>query len=337
MDGYDDIKLLSEILERKNKKDLSKILLGAYGEIEESTQYGSYLFSILSTYVIYLPLDNYYKVKEISEENMGILLESTREIYPPGPEKPEITSIEFRILRDLKMEERVNTTQKKGLRAFIGYSNINKDVGADVKKMLKDFGIDGFLAHDDINVSEEWKKRILEELNQANIFIPILSVAFKKSDWTSQEAGIAVNEEMLIIPLCIDETIPFGFINHIQGKNISKGISWDILIKPIIDKFPTQIIPRTIRILADSKSFHYAEAVMELLVPHFNKFRKEDIEGFIDASINNGQIWSADKCRKEYLPQFLAMHKDKIDSNKLKVLSYQIEKDEKYRGDLKAE
>lgn len=230
-----------------------------------------------------------------------------------------------------KEEEKV-TRENKKLKAFISYSSKDKLIGAKVKDILSDFGIEGFLAHNDINVSEEWKQRIREELSKSDIFISLLSKDFKNSDWAPQETGIAYFRDILIIPLRLDEIIPFGFINHLQGKPISVDkIPLNYLIKPIVDKFPRHMIAVAIERLEKAKSFRYAESVMELLVPYFDNFEQTDIDRFVDVSINNNQVWSAELCRDRYLPQFIDINRDRINAEKLKILSYQIEKDEMYR------
>ena len=231
-----------------------------------------------------------------------------------------------------EMKEEEIPREKKLLKAFISYSTMDKLIGAEVKDILARFGIEGFLAHDDIRVSEEWKQRIVDELNKADIFIPLLSNNFKNSDWAPQELGIAYIRDILIIPLTLNGTIPFGFIDHIQGKSYPKNenIILNYLIKPIIDKFPEYMIPTVIEELEEAYNFRYAESVMELLVPYFGQFRQEDIDKFVDFSIKNRQVWDAGKCRDEYLPNFITMHKDKIKTDKLKALSYQIKKHESY-------
>lgn len=231
----------------------------------------------------------------------------------------------------IEKEEGKVTRENKKPKAFISYSSKDKLIGTKVKDMLGDFGIEGFLAHNDINVSEEWKQRIREELSISDIFIPLLSKNFKDSDWAPQETGIAYFRDILIIPLRLDKTIPFGFINHLQGKPISEDdIPLNYLIKPIVDKFPRYMAATVIGRLDSAGSFRYAESVMELLVPYFDTFEQKDIDRFAEASIKNGQIWNAALCRDNYLPQFIEINKSKINPKHLEMLSYQIEKGELY-------
>ena len=111
---------------------------------------------------------------------------------------------------------------KKSIKVFISYSTEDKIIAAKIKEILVSFGIKCFMAHDDIEISEEWKLRIINELNEADIFIPLLSNNFKSSDWCSQESGIACYRNILFIPLTLNKNIqPYGFMNFRQGGFIS--------------------------------------------------------------------------------------------------------------------
>jgi len=54
------------------------------------------------------------------------------------------------------------------LKAFISYSTVDRKHGAAVKETLDGIGIKSFLAHDDVEVSEEWQQRIKVELKRCN-------------------------------------------------------------------------------------------------------------------------------------------------------------------------
>jgi len=72
-------------------------------------------------------------------------------------------------------------------RAFISYSSQEKQSAAEVQRALSEYGIEGFLAHEDISVSEQWKERIFQELKGRGMFIALISKAFKESAWAPQE------------------------------------------------------------------------------------------------------------------------------------------------------
>ena len=94
-----------------------------------------------------------------------------------------------------------------------------------MKFVLEEVGIDAFLAHEDLETSDEWQQRIASELRRCDIFVPLLSKNFVKSEWAPQEAGfIALSRpEVIIAPLSIDETTPFGFFSNIQSSRIGYG------------------------------------------------------------------------------------------------------------------
>jgi len=213
------------------------------------------------------------------------------------------------------------------LKAFISYSTADKKVAGQIKSVLEDISVGAFLAHEDINISQEWKERIVQEIDDSDIVIPLLSAEFKDSEWAPQEVGYAYAQgDVLFIPLSIDGTMPFGFISHIQGKRIAEsGLTDDLLIGPILHKFPRDLIPRLIERLSDARSFRGAESLMAPLVPFFDLFLDDEIEAFATASIKNGQIWDAADCRGEYLPKFLAIQGSRLSSDQHDALKYQIE------------
>lgn len=218
------------------------------------------------------------------------------------------------------------------LKAFISYSTADKQIAGEVKTFLGEYGVAAFLAHEDIHISQEWKNRIIQELSETNIFIPLLSKSFKESDWAPQEIGIAfIQKDMLFIPLSIDDTVPFGFVSHIQGKPIpSNGWYRDILIEPIITRFPHGIIPTIIERLREAESFLRAGALMVPLISNFDKFNDEEINGLVEASIDNDQVWNEHACRERYLPMFLKQHRSRIAPEKVKALEYQLTRRQRY-------
>jgi hypothetical protein len=87
------------------------------------------------------------------------------------------------------------------VKVFISHSMEDRETALRIKNALRDFAIDAFLAHEDIRVSEEWRRTIIRNLKSANVFIPVLSKSFRVSDWASQELGLAISQpKRLIVP-----------------------------------------------------------------------------------------------------------------------------------------
>jgi hypothetical protein len=106
------------------------------------------------------------------------------------------------------------------MRAFMSYQTVDKEAAARVAGVLTEFDCTAFMAHEHIEVSEEWRLEILKELEVADLFVPILSAHYYGSVWCMQESGIAAFRRMTIIPLSIDGALPPGFLAHIQSTKI---------------------------------------------------------------------------------------------------------------------
>jgi hypothetical protein len=219
--------------------------------------------------------------------------------------------------------------------AFISYSHVDRAYGAQAKSVLAEVGIEGFLAHEDLEVSEEWRDRILKELRRCDLFVPLLSENFLSSKWAPQEAGFIISRpEVAIAPLSIDGTTPFGFLSHLQSGRITKeGITRELLVEPLARRIPRKILPGLIQIAGNAGSFRSAEAKMRPLVPFFPAFTPDEAQALAEASVRNAQIWSAAQCRTEYLPELMRSQGANIRPDTLRALQYQVKNDRWYDPD----
>jgi len=217
------------------------------------------------------------------------------------------------------------------LRGFISYSTTDRHRASTVKEHLAGLGVECFMAHDDLGVSDEWKKRIVEELQRMDVFVALFSQAFKASDWASQELGFAVaRPEVAIIPLSLDDTVPYGFIGDLQSKRLVEPLSDGLFLGPLHRRYPRQVTAALIRRMAGASSYRGAEALMEPLRAFYKDFTPVEVDLFVDACISNGQIWDAALCAAEYLPEFIALHRTRIRAARLHVLEYQIRERKRY-------
>lgn len=231
------------------------------------------------------------------------------------------------------------TNGKKGVipkaTAFISYSHTDRKFGADAKSVLAEVGIEAFLAHDDLHVSDEWRERILEELKRCDMFVPLLSANFIASKWAPQEVGFIISRpEVTIAPISLDGTTPFGFISHVQSRTISNGgITRELLVLPLVRRMPRAVLPGLIQITAKAGSFRTAETLMASLVEYFQIFTPDEAQALAAAAVENGQIWLAHLCKTQYLPEFLHHQATNINPKTLRALNHQIERGEWYNGD----
>src|SRR5208283_3389098 len=160
--------------------------------------------------------------------------------------------------------------------AFLSYQTADKRTAGKVRGLLEKLGINAFLAHEDIQVSHEWRATIVEEIGKADIFIPILSADYYKSAWCVQESGIAAFKGLCIIPLSLDGSIPQGFIAHIQSTKVDPdNIQMASLFPGLAKKDVCFVIDALIDIIKGSGNYRSAEANFESINPYIDKATDE--------------------------------------------------------------
>lgn len=206
------------------------------------------------------------------------------------------------------------------MRAFMSYQTADREIAGRVAALLTGFECTAFMAHENIEVSGEWRLEILDELNGADIFIPILSANYYNSIWCKQESGIAAFRRMTIVPLSTDGSIPQGFIAHIQSTKIDPSAPKFTDLLPGIAKHDVSfVVDKLIGLIGGSKSFRSAEANFELILPYLGKATNEQTVRLLKLSNENKQICHASLCATKYLPPLFASHGKLMD---------QAEKDE---------
>ena len=187
-------------------------------------------------------------------------------------------------------------------------------MGAVAKASLEAYGFDCFLAHDDLHVSEEWKDRILEELRRIDVFVTLLSRAFVESKWCSQEVGFIVSRpEVLIVPLSLDGTNPYGFISHLHGIRVLDHFHLAAILEDVLfRRRPRRMIHKQIEKVREAGSFRGAEAAVKPLVAHFAQFSDDEVNAFASAAAGNSEVWDANLCRADYIPHFVRVNGPRI-------------------------
>jgi len=141
---------------------------------------------------------------------------------------------------------------------------------------------------------------------------------------------------MLVIPVCLDETVPFGFIEHLQGRKLRGRLDRyvDLFRDVLLRHFPRITMP----VVAGSQlkkagNYRYAEEILGSLVPYFNELTNEEAQWLAESSVANGQVWNAAKCRGEYLPKFLVQCRQQISPETCKALEFQVKEGTWYYSD----
>ena len=319
-----DIKILIEILKHKNREDLALLFKNCLGEIEQSGEYGSRWNSILSRFLVCAPVEDYYKLKGLSEENQKIILDSIRDIYPVADGEPEVVSIEFRILREGEYEnQELATYVGRTVRVFLSYSNAaqeEKEFAGNLKRQLEELGLEVFLAHEDINPSADWQETILNNLKSTDIFMPVMTENFQGSFWTDQESGIAFGDGKFIMPIAVDGKMPYGFLGKIQAYKQDSKLPIDAykIIEAVIQsnpKFSSPLLDSLIKSFALSNTWESAGNKSALLIK-FSAMTAEQVNEIFRSTLQNPQIyqsWTA----KQNIEELFKRHKQLLDEKLL--------------------
>lgn len=176
----------------------------------------------------------------------------------------------------------------------MSYNSADKLIAGNIKKHLESFGMEVFLAHQDIEPTEEWHDRILTELENADVFLPLLTDEFEKSKWTGQECGYAVAKRTFIVSLKVTKDPP-AFLSRkqafrLEGSNLPTSC---LGIAKVIHKNPhlrQRFLDSLINVISQSESFEDAIQKTSLL-EEFNEYSQTQVDDVLRASIDNYQIW----------------------------------------------
>jgi hypothetical protein len=110
----------------------------------------------------------------------------------------------------------------KDFRLFLSHKHEVKKETADLKDRLQLYGVSGFVAHEDIHATQEWRDEIENALSSMDAFVALMTEGFHDSDWTDQEAGFALARGVPIISVKLDGgRDPYGFIGKFQALSSS--------------------------------------------------------------------------------------------------------------------
>ncbi len=98
-----DIEKLRKILISKERVDLADLFIHSRSFLNESSSFGTKLYSILSTFDVYSPVSYNEKLLRLNEFDKSLIFKSIRQIYPLKEDAPEITCINYYV--DFELDE----------------------------------------------------------------------------------------------------------------------------------------------------------------------------------------------------------------------------------------
>ncbi len=241
---------------------------------------------------------------------------------------PELENLirEYNLLsQDNLLEKKLNKySENHDLRMFISYSTKDIDEALKIQKYFEKGGITVFLSENKLKPSDEYKNKIFDEINKADIFFYVLSENSNSSDWCNQEMGMTFLKYKLdlskIFILRVDETLPTGFLNGFQAESIKKEGYLKRIAEEIDNYYRCNIIATIhekdlnmkIDELYSVTSYDKAGTLLMEISNESLFLNEHQLKKICDASITNNQIYNAWKCKKP-LNKILEVNKEFID------------------------
>lgn len=98
-----DIEKLRKILVSKGRTDIADLLMHSRSVLNESSNFGTKWYSLLSTFDIYSPVSKNEELLLLNRSDENLIFKSVRQIYPLKDESPEITKINYYV--DFELDE----------------------------------------------------------------------------------------------------------------------------------------------------------------------------------------------------------------------------------------
>ena len=180
------------------------------------------------------------------------------------------------------------------IRLFISHKSEDRDKARDLKGKLQKFSVTSFVAHEDVDPTEEWENVILEALSTMDILVALLTEDASRSHWVNQEIGYAFGRNKPVVSVGMGAD-PQGFnarhqalsgqgreIEHIADELFSLMFEKDRLglKEPAKDSF--------IAAIRNANSFIDAASLSKFL-PKIDSLTPTQIEKLLDSYNRNYQ------------------------------------------------
>lgn len=198
---------------------------------------------------------------------------------------------------------------------FISHSYTDRAIAVAIKKALAEDNLKAFIAHEDIDATEEWELVIMDALRNCKAVIAVLTQDFKLSEWTNQELGMAIALNKFIVTMRVDIDPP-GFMGRYQGLPW-KADSPETSIKALrVLLMRKEIISRKKALIEEFGSSHnYNQAADRAAVLRMAEpFSPEQVNLILVVSLKNHQIkgsWGA----SDYLRELRRKQGNDMDPN----------------------
>ncbi|MBR5879098.1 MAG: toll/interleukin-1 receptor domain-containing protein, partial [Akkermansia sp.] len=234
IDNY--LQLLAEVYKESNNVTLQSLIINAKPILNECHEYDNWNGGTYGhLLVLEIPLKIFIQVESRLGEIERDILQRLNKFISLGNESICDVNIilspstinpntDWRSESGLLLQQRVEVSPKKQeqlwkkgtYRIFLSHKTEDKVNTAILKRDLSLYGIDCFVAHEDIEPTQEWAKEIEAALFSADACVALMTELYHNSYWTDHEIGCAYGLQIPVIPVRLG-CDPYGIIARFQA------------------------------------------------------------------------------------------------------------------------
>ncbi len=179
-------------------------------------------------------------------------------------------------------------------RVFLSHKATVKVEVSRLKQSLGALGISAFVAHQDIEPTEEWQREIERALSSMHALVALLTSDFHDSNWTDQEVGVAIGRGVPMVSVRIP-TDPYGLMGKHQalaGCSLDKPDQLALQILRLLHKRlpkPSGLFEAALEAYRGSRSFDESGLIADRVFPHFEDLTSVQIDALLEAYRTNRQ------------------------------------------------
>ena len=171
-------------------------------------------------------------------------------------------------------------------RIFLSHKAEYKVKTAKLQEELAAYGIDSFVAHNDIEPTREWQDEIENALHTMDVLVALMTEGFQNSNWTDQEIGFALGRKKQVIAVRMG-TDPYGFIGRYQAVTATWDNATDGIVKALMKH--EKMIDIYIELMNGCNSFARGNKLAEYL-PYVESITDIQAKEMINIFHDNNQV-----------------------------------------------
>jgi len=211
--------------------------------------------------------------------------------------------------QDPDLEDLTGPWAPQRFRLFASHLHTDAVELSELKGELAAYGIDTFVAHEDILPTKEWQREIEGALDTCDAVLAYLTPDFHNSLWVDQEIGYCINRRILVVPLRLGID-PYGLMGKFQGLQC-RNIDAEVIAKNVFmllvhhSLTSARMAEGLLGRFEDSENYESANRLAELL-DEIESWTPELLRRLENAPKANGQVaeaWTAQRTVPRILRQ----------------------------------